>query len=84
VLPFKHLLRTTLVAGLAALPLIAVIRIVKGDLLQLLVGLAVLTLIYLILGRRTHVIAKGDLHYLVGLATLRGLWDRRAARSDPR
>jgi|KBSMisStaDraftv2_1062788.scaffolds.fasta_scaffold38131_2 O-antigen/teichoic acid export membrane protein len=84
VLPFKHLLRTTLVAAVAALPLLAVLRFVKGDLLQLLIGLAVLTLIYLVLGRRTHVIAKGDLHYLVGLATLRGLWDRRAARSDAR
>ena len=80
VLPFGHLLRTTLVAGVAALPLLAVLRFVPGDLMQLLVGLAVLTPIYLVLGRRTHVIAPGDIGYLVRLATLRGLWDRRAAR----
>jgi O-antigen/teichoic acid export membrane protein len=82
VLPFAHLLRTTVVSGLASLPLLAVLRYVPSDGLRLLVGLAVMTPLYLALGRRTHVIARGDLRYLLHLVTLRGLWDRRATRGE--
>lgn len=83
VLPFSHLARTTLVAAASALPLLLVLRYVPGDTARLLAGLAILTPIYLALGRRFGVIAQGDLSYLAGVLTLKSAWNRRASRGNP-
>jgi O-antigen/teichoic acid export membrane protein len=77
IMPFGRLGRTMLVAAVAGLPLIAIARLVPGDVPQLLAGAAIMAPLYLWTARWAGIITAGDLSYVGRLLSLRPLWDRR-------
>lgn len=80
IMPFGRLGRAVLVAALAGLPLVAISRLVPGDVNQLLAGGAVMAPLYLWAARRTGIVTAGDLSYVGRLLSLRSLWERRVPR----
>jgi len=79
VMPWERLALSFVVAALAAVPLFAVIGLTTSDGARLAAGALIMLPFYLWIGRRTGVVAAGDLRYLGRLLSLKPLWERRSA-----
>jgi O-antigen/teichoic acid export membrane protein len=83
VFPYWRVGKAFVVAGLSALPLLGVGRLLTGDVAQVGAAIPLFLAIYLVAGRLTGVVTRADLTYLADLATLRVFKNAAAKGGEP-